>query len=282
METQHTIGYGGRATNEECPFAIFTMSMQSIIGVIIQACMAGIIFAKFTVPTARQETIIFSKNATITMRNGSLYILCRVTDLREKSLLEAHVRMILIKDHEVTDEGVYIPNLQRDLKCGVEIDGTNEMVMLFWPTVISHKIDEDSPLFDMNPQKLLNANFELIVTLEGNIEETGNTIQVRTSYLPNEILWGQHFDNNVLTYDHANGGYIINTNITSKTIRNDTPRKSAKHLTLRKEEGLTFKDAAHVVIACSRKESNSSNLNNHPIKLDESRQICVQVEASAS
>ena len=33
------------------------MSTQSIVGVIIQACMAGIIFAKFTVPRKRGQTI---------------------------------------------------------------------------------------------------------------------------------------------------------------------------------------------------------------------------------
>jgi hypothetical protein len=36
--------------------------------------MAGIIFAKFTVPRNRGETIVFSKNAVITMRNGALYM----------------------------------------------------------------------------------------------------------------------------------------------------------------------------------------------------------------
>ena len=178
VETQHTIGYGGRATTENCEFAIFIMSIQSIIGVIINAAMAGIIFAKFTIPAARKETIIFSKNATITMRNGALYLLCRVADLRENSLLEAHVRMVFIKDQEITDEGVTIPNLQQDLKCGVELDGSQDYLLLLWPTVISHKIDEDSPLYEMAPQDLLNSNFELIVTLEGSVEETGNTIQV--------------------------------------------------------------------------------------------------------
>ena len=63
--------------------AIIIMCIQSIAGVIIQACMAGIIFAKFTVPRNRGETIIYSKNALITMRNGALYLLCRVTDLRK-------------------------------------------------------------------------------------------------------------------------------------------------------------------------------------------------------
>lgn len=49
---------------------------------IFQACMAGIVFAKFTKPTMRAETILFSKNALITVRNGSMYLVCRIADLR--------------------------------------------------------------------------------------------------------------------------------------------------------------------------------------------------------
>ena len=36
VETQHTIGYGGRATTTECPAAIIVMSVQSVIGVFIE------------------------------------------------------------------------------------------------------------------------------------------------------------------------------------------------------------------------------------------------------
>ena len=40
-----------------------------------------------------------------------------------------------------------------------------------------------------------NYRFEYIVTLEGVVEPSGNTTQARTSYLPEEILWGYHFKN---------------------------------------------------------------------------------------
>ena len=75
--------------------------------------MAGIVFAKFMMPMSRGETIIFSKvisspqflqkhkytplknhfpqNALITMRNGALYLLVRIADLRMKHLIECHV-----------------------------------------------------------------------------------------------------------------------------------------------------------------------------------------------
>ena len=247
------------------------MSLQSIVGVIINAAMAGIIFAKFTIPSNRSETIIFSKNAAITMRNGALYLLCRVADLRENSLLEAHVRMIFIKDREVTDEGIIIPNYQADLKCGVQIDGTQDYVCLFWPTVVCHRIDEDSPFYEMSPQDLLSSNFELIVTLEGSVEETGNTIQVRTSYLPNEIFWGHHFDNNVMAYDAKKRAYALNTQITNAMKANEyTPRISAKQLSSRRKGGITFKDAAHVVMACNISKSSTFTAEEKNINTDES------------
>ena len=41
VETQHTIGYGSRQTTERCPEAIFMQSLQSVVGVMIQACMVS-------------------------------------------------------------------------------------------------------------------------------------------------------------------------------------------------------------------------------------------------
>ena len=56
------------------------MNINSLF--MFQACMAGIVFAKFTKPANRAETILFSKNALISMRNGAFYLLCRIGDLR--------------------------------------------------------------------------------------------------------------------------------------------------------------------------------------------------------
>ncbi len=224
-----------RATTEQCPFAVLVMCLQSIVGVIIQACMAGIIFAKFTVPRARGETIVFSKNAVVTMRNGALFILCRISDLRKYSLLEAHVRMIVIRK-ERTAEGEDIPFQQTDLECGSEVDGSNDRVLILWPVTVAHKIDADSPFYEMGPRELLSAQFEIIVTLEGVTEETGNTVQARTSYLPNEILWGHHFENEAVVYDKKAGIYSVLHGTINKTVVDLTPRCSAKQLASRREK----------------------------------------------
>lgn len=42
LETQHTIGYGGRAVTSECPEAVIMIMIQSITGTLVQALMTGV------------------------------------------------------------------------------------------------------------------------------------------------------------------------------------------------------------------------------------------------
>merc|ERR1719285_1541380 len=59
LETQHTIGYGTRQTTTECPDAMIVMSLQSVLGCLIQAFMVGLVFSKLSRPRNRSKTIIF-------------------------------------------------------------------------------------------------------------------------------------------------------------------------------------------------------------------------------
>ena len=210
------------------------LSIQCIVGLIINSAVAGIIFTKFVIQSSnRAETIIFSKNATITLRNQELFLLCRVADLRSnKNLLEAKVRMVYFMENKETEEGRILHYVKKDLKCGVRIDGTQNHLLLIWPTVVSHKIDKDSPFFKMGPEDLLHERFELIVILDGIVGETARHVQVRTSYLPNEIYWGYHFDNNVMSYIPESGLYLVESaKIINKLQCNSyTPNKSAKKI----------------------------------------------------
>lgn len=235
LETQHTIGYGGRATTEQCPVAIIVMSLQSIVGVVIQACMAGILFAKFTKPVNRGETILFSKNALITLRNGALYLVVRVGDIRPTHLIECHVSGHLVQKEE-TEEGELIPyNLQR-IEFGAGVEGSEEYFQMIWPLTLSHRISEDSPLYVMTPRDILSKQFEIILTVEGTTPETGNSIQVRTSYLPNEILWGHRFEHSCVAYDKQTTKYVISYATINKCIADRTPRCSAKDLETRSQK----------------------------------------------
>jgi len=54
--------------------------------------------------------------------------------------------------------------------------------------VVVHKIDQDSPLFNISAEELMKEKFEIVVILEGVIESTGATTQARSSYLPSGSL----------------------------------------------------------------------------------------------
>ena len=62
------------------------------------------------------------------------------------------------------------------------------------PQTVAHRIDKTSPLYNLGQKELLNSKFEMLVTLEGIVEPTGNSVQIRSSYLPNEILWAHRFE----------------------------------------------------------------------------------------
>lgn len=115
IETQHTIGYGARYTTEECPEAIFVMCIQSIIGVMIQAFMVGVVFSKLTRPKMRAQTLLFSRNAVICQRDGQLCLLFRVGDMRKSHIIGASIRAQMIQ-MRVTAEGEQMPYYQHELK----------------------------------------------------------------------------------------------------------------------------------------------------------------------
>ncbi|CAJ0956276.1 unnamed protein product, partial [Mesorhabditis belari] len=224
VETHHTIGYGHRYTTTECKIAGLVVCTQCICALLIQSFMVGLVFAKMARPKKRAETIIYSEKAVICLRDGQLCFLCRVGDMRNTHLVEAHVRLQFITDRE-TSEGEIEPLHQFEMKVGPSITD-DDRIFLVWPTTLCHVIDKESPLYDYAAHSLHSAQFEIIVLLEGIVESTGMTAQARTSYLPSEILWGHRF-RKLVTYQRSNGSYQIDYNLFNCTYPVKTPTCSA-------------------------------------------------------
>ncbi|XP_029292910.1 ATP-sensitive inward rectifier potassium channel 12 [Cottoperca gobio] len=191
METQTTIGYGWRCVTEECPFTVLTVVVQSIVGCIIDSFMIGTIMAKMARPKKRNQTLVFSKNAVIALRDGKLCLMWRVGNLRKSHIVEAHVRAQLIRSY-VTAEGEFIPMEQMDLNVGYD-EGTDRLFLVS-PLVIIHEIDKDSPLYTLSRADLETDDFEIVVILEGMVEATAMTTQFRSSFLAREVFWGHRFE----------------------------------------------------------------------------------------
>ncbi|XP_021081476.2 ATP-sensitive inward rectifier potassium channel 12 isoform X1 [Mesocricetus auratus] len=225
IETQTTIGYGLRCVTEECPVAVFMVVAQSIVGCIIDSFMIGAIMAKMARPKKRAQTLLFSHNAVVALRDGKLCLMWRVGNLRKSHIVEAHVRAQLIKPR-VTEEGEYIPLDQIDIDVG--FDKGLDRIFLVSPITILHEIDEASPLFGISRQDLETDDFEIVVILEGMVEATAMTTQARSSYLANEILWGHRFE--PVLFEEKNQ-YKIDYSHFHKTYEvPSTPRCSAKDL----------------------------------------------------
>ncbi|XP_055634746.1 G protein-activated inward rectifier potassium channel 3 isoform X2 [Toxorhynchites rutilus septentrionalis] len=226
IETQHTIGYGVRTTTEECPEAIFIMCFQSIYGVMIQAFMVGIVFAKMTRPKHRTQTLLFSKNAVICQRDGELCFMFRVGDMRKSHIIGASIRAQLIRTR-TTKEGEVLAQYQSELDVGA--DGSTGDLFFIWPQVVVHRINSDSPLYNMSASDLLQDRFEIVVILEGTVESTGQSTQARSSYVNSEILWGHRFEPMVF-YNKESQGYEINYSKFDETQQVDTPLCSSREL----------------------------------------------------
>ncbi|KAJ3594677.1 hypothetical protein NHX12_003984 [Muraenolepis orangiensis] len=96
----------------------------------------------------------------------------------------------------LTKEGETVLLDQR--KVSFQVDPSSDSPFLILPLTFYHTMDHSSPLRAWaakgggwtDPEL---ADFELLVILSAKVEPTSATCQVRTSYLPDEILWGYEF-----------------------------------------------------------------------------------------
>lgn len=242
IEVQVTIGFGGRMVTEECVSAIIILIVQNIVGLVINAIMLGCIFMKTAQANRRAETLIFSKHAVVSLRNNRLCFMIRIGDLRKSMIISATVRMQVVR-RTATEEGEVVPLDQIDIHMDNPV-GTNG-IFLVSPLIIAHVIDRSSPLYELSPSDLQQQDIEIIVVLEGVVETTGITTQARTSYVSEEILWGQRF---VPTVSEEDGMYAVDYSKFGNTVRVPTPCCSAKELEeaggiarFRLQEGATFR-----------------------------------------
>uniref|UniRef100_A0A9J2PC33 Inward rectifier potassium channel C-terminal domain-containing protein n=1 Tax=Ascaris lumbricoides TaxID=6252 RepID=A0A9J2PC33_ASCLU len=208
LESQHTIGYGYRYMTEVCPPAFLVLCVQLIVGVLLQTMLGGIVVAK---------EIRFSQVAVIGPvdehdRRPTLMI--RIADIQKRLFLaESHVRLYMACSR-LNQHG------QRELiglkDMNVGYDSGWDRVLLLWPIIVRHVIDEQSPLHGLTRDTLPHAEFELIMTVEGIVEATGMTFQARTSFLPSEIRWGCRFTPMVLLNEKI-GQYEVEYSLFDET-----------------------------------------------------------------
>ncbi|KAL7389757.1 hypothetical protein ABVT39_009232 [Epinephelus coioides] len=211
LESQTTIGYGFRYISEECPLAIFTLVAQLVITGLAEIFVTGAFLAKLARPKKRAETIKFSQSAVICRRQGKLCLMVRVANMRKSLLIQCQLTGKLLHSN-VTEEGEKTQIHQSPVN--FNIDSSGECPFLILPLTFYHVLDEHSPLAGLNAVNLHSRDFELLVTLNATMESTAATCQSRTSYIPQEILWGYEFK--PVLFSTTGGRYVADFNFFDK------------------------------------------------------------------
>ena len=181
VQTLATVGYGHWYPQTLYGHIITTIEIMS--GVFLLAVMTGLIFVRFSRPTAR---ILFSKSAVIAPLNGRPTLMVRVGNMRHHSMVEAEFRIMLNRDEPLVEGGdfrfFYNLKLQFDR-------------LAAFPAALTlrHVIDEHSPLFGATPETLESSRAILIVSVVGIDPVIPAAVQTQQDYLWRDIQFGQRF-----------------------------------------------------------------------------------------
>lgn len=181
VQTLTSIGYG--AMYPKTVYANIVVTVEALVGIVGIALMTGLAFTKFSQPTAK---VIFSRIATISRCNGISTLMFRAANQRHNQIIEAEIRVYLMRD-EVTTEGEY---MRRFYLLDLIRDRTPRF-SLSW--TVMHQIDRNSPLWKATPESLAKTRSMLVVSFSGLDETVCNSLHAPYSYAASDILWSHRF-----------------------------------------------------------------------------------------
>ena len=179
VQTLSTLGYGQMVPTTLASNTVVTV--ESFVGLFNLAIATGLLFARISRPTAR---VMFSDRAVVTTFQGEPTLIFRAANRRRNRIVEAEVSLSLARDYTTAEGGV-----MRRFEELPTIRSKSPLFSLTWQ--IMHHIDEMSPLSGETPQSLAARHAEVVVVLKGLDETFAQTIHARTSYTPDEIVWGR-------------------------------------------------------------------------------------------
>ncbi len=181
VQTMSTIGYGSMVPATR--FANILVTVEALFGTLLVAVLTGITFARFARPTAR---VLFSDKMVITPRDGVPHLMVRMANWRHNNVVEATLRMFVLRLHETLEGEV--------LRTPVEIPLVRDRNAVFWMSwTAMHRIDETSPLHPDRIQELRNEGSDIFLIFGGIDETFSTTIHARHTYRLSDIVEGARF-----------------------------------------------------------------------------------------
>jgi inward rectifier potassium channel len=181
VQTFATIGYGGMQPVGLA--ANVLVAVESLVGLLGFALATGILFSRFSQPTA---CVMFSEQAIISPYRDVTGFEFRVVNIRRNEMIQVEAQVLLVR-YRLDGSGnrEFLPlKLERDR-------------VVFFPLAwtIVHPIDAESPLYGATPKTLEEWDAEFLVLFSGIDETFAQRVHTRSSYKPHEIVWGARFSN---------------------------------------------------------------------------------------
>ncbi|MFT3840634.1 MAG: ion channel [Myxococcaceae bacterium] len=183
VQTMGTIGYGVMYPQTDA--ANVLVMLESIFGLILTAVFTGLVFAKFSLVRAR---VRFAGKVAFSPLDGKPTLQIRAGNLRSNNLVEARAHVGLVRT-ETTQEGVTVYRMY-DLKLQREM---TQQFSRAW--TLTHVVDDSSPLRGATPESLVKEEVEMIITLVGTDDASGQSVHARARYFATDVVFGhRHAD----------------------------------------------------------------------------------------
>lgn len=181
VQTMATIGYGKMAPRGTAANVLVTV--EALVGLLGLALVTGLVFAKFSRPTAR---VIFSRSAVVTRFDGVPSLLVRLANERGNQIAEAQAHLVLLRN-ERTPEGEVVRRIH-DLKLR-----RSQSAFFAFTWLVVHPITADSPLHGETAESLREKDVDLVASMTGLDETLSQSVHARHAWTPDQILWGFRF-----------------------------------------------------------------------------------------
>ena len=189
VETFATIGYGQIAPNGLPANVVVTI--EALVGLMYQALATGLLFARFTRPTA---ALLFSRHAVVAPYNDGQALMFRIVNRRRNEIIELGAQVLFSAVEPDGRGGV----VRRYSLLPLE---RNKVTFFPLSWTIVHPIDGASPLAGRTVDELVRAEAEILVLLSGIDEAVEQTVHARSSYRADEIVWNARFQSMYLHTD---------------------------------------------------------------------------------
>jgi len=177
VQTMGTIGYGFMYPKTH--FANAVVVVESTASLVLTALATGLVFAKFSRPTAR---IMFSERMSFAPMNGVPTLAFRVGNQRKNLIVEAQLRLVMSRS-ERTLEG-------KDFYRSTDLKLVRDRLSLQRSWTVLHVVDETSPLFGQTPESLAAADVEFFVNVSGLDDTWMQTVHAQHRYGAAQVAFG--------------------------------------------------------------------------------------------